>query len=43
MRHTVDGRELERVGVTYVLHNADSGWRIAVFSTHAPHEAPLTK
>jgi hypothetical protein len=43
IRYTVDGRELERVGVTYVLHNADSGWRIAVLITHDPHEAPLTK
>jgi hypothetical protein len=34
---------LERVGVTYVLHNADSGWRIAVLITHDPDEAPLTK
>ena len=43
IRYTVDGRELERVGVTYVLHNADGGWRIAVLITHDPHEAPLTK
>jgi len=43
IRYTVDGRELERVGVTYVLHIADSGWRIAVLITHDPHEAPLTK
>jgi hypothetical protein len=29
---------LERVGVTYVLHKAESGWNIAVIVLHDPHE-----
>ena len=38
VRYTVDGQELERVGVTYVLYNADSHWKIAVLIVHDPHE-----
>jgi len=43
VRYKVDGRELERVGVTYVLHKADTRWKIAVLILHdadevAPHE-----
>jgi cytochrome b subunit of formate dehydrogenase len=34
MRYKLDGQELERVGVTYVLHKADSGWKIAVLIGH---------
>lgn len=33
-RFKVDGQELERVGVTYVLHNAASVWKIAVLIIH---------
>ena len=38
LRYKLDGQELERVGVTYVLHKADSHWRIAVLIIHDPHE-----
>ena len=36
IRYRVDGQELERVGVTYVLHYADKHWTIAVLITHDP-------
>ena len=29
-RYKLDGQELDQAGVTYVLHKADSGWKIAV-------------
>ena len=34
VRYKADGQELERVGVTYLLHKADSRWRIAVVVSH---------
>ena len=33
-RYKRDGQELERVGVTYLLHKADTGWKIAVVVLH---------
>ena len=36
IRYTVGGAELERVGVTYVLHRHEGSWRIAVLITHEP-------
>lgn len=40
-RYKLDGQELERAGVTYVLHKA-ARWKIAVLIAHdteiAPHE-----
>jgi ketosteroid isomerase-like protein len=33
-RFKVDGKELERAGVTYVLHKGDTGWRIVVLILH---------
>jgi ketosteroid isomerase-like protein len=33
-RYKADGEELDRIGVTYLLHKADSGWKIAVLVTH---------
>jgi ketosteroid isomerase-like protein len=35
-RYKVDGQELDQAGVTYVLHKADSGWKIAVLIIHDP-------
>jgi len=29
-RYKVDGQELDRAGVTYILHKSGSGWKIAV-------------
>ena len=37
LRYKVDGQELERVGVTYVLQSAHNRWRIAVLIVHDPH------
>ena len=34
VRYKTDGQELERVGVTYLLHNAGTGWKIAVLVLH---------
>jgi ketosteroid isomerase-like protein len=34
VRFTADGRELERVGVTYILQKSGNGWRIAVTVIH---------
>ena len=34
IRYEVDGQELERVGVTYVLHKVDTLWKIAVLIVH---------
>jgi translation elongation factor EF-Tu-like GTPase len=33
-RFKVNGEKLERVGVTYVLHKGDTGWRIVVLILH---------
>jgi hypothetical protein len=33
VRSKVDGQDL-RVGVTYILHKTNSGWRIAVLVVH---------
>ena len=42
IRYKRDGQELERAGVTYVLHKTEMGWKIAVIIMHdadeiAPH------
>jgi uncharacterized NTF2-like protein DUF6841 len=42
IRYRVDGQELERVGVTYVLQSADNRWRIAVLIVHDPNEVART-
>ncbi len=34
LRYKVDGQELERVGVTYVLHKTGTAWKIAVLILH---------
>jgi hypothetical protein len=38
LRYKLDGQELERVGVTYVLHKAETRWKIAVLIIHDTHE-----
>jgi hypothetical protein len=43
LRFRVDGQELERVGVTYALYNADSHWKIAVLIVHDPNEVTLAQ
>jgi hypothetical protein len=34
LRYKLDGQELERVGVTYLLYKSDAGWKIAVLIIH---------
>jgi hypothetical protein len=34
IRYKTDGQEMERVGVTYLLHKGDSGWKFAVMALH---------
>jgi len=34
IRYKTDGQEMERVGLTYLLHKADSGWKFAVMALH---------
>jgi ketosteroid isomerase-like protein len=36
VRYKADGQELERLGVTYVLHKTSDGWKIAVLAAHDP-------
>ena len=38
LRYKLDGQELERVGVTYVLHQAEARWKIAVLIIHDADE-----
>ena len=32
IRYKIDGQEMERVGITYLLHKGDSGWKFAVMA-----------
>jgi hypothetical protein len=34
IRYKTDGQEMERVGITYLLHKGDSGWKFAVMALH---------
>ena len=34
IRYKTDGQEMERVGVTYLPHKGDSGWKFAVMTLH---------
>jgi len=44
IRYKRNGQELERAGVTYVLHKAEAGWKIAVIVMHDPQQtAPHAK
>jgi hypothetical protein len=38
IRYKADGQEMERIGVTYVLHKNDAGWKIAVSVFHDADE-----
>jgi len=37
VRYAGGGRDLERIGATYVLHRTHAGWKIAVIVTHDPN------
>ena len=34
IRYKTDGQEMERVGITYLLHKGDGGWKFAVMALH---------
>jgi ketosteroid isomerase-like protein len=38
IRYKRNGQELERAGVTYILHKAEAGWKIAVIVMHDPRQ-----
>jgi len=37
VRYKTDGQQLERVGITYVLHKTNGGWKFANVILHDPH------
>jgi hypothetical protein len=37
IRYNADGQQLERVGITYVLHKTASGWKFATVILHDPN------
>jgi hypothetical protein len=39
VRYNADGQLLERVGITYLLHKTESGWKFATVVLHDPHTA----
>jgi hypothetical protein len=44
IRYKRNEQELERAGVTYVLHKTEVGWKIAVIVMHDPQQiAPYGK
>jgi hypothetical protein len=34
IRYKTDGQEMERVGLTYLLHEGDGGWKFALMARH---------
>ena len=36
VRYNTEGQQLERVGITYVLHKTESGWKFATVILHDP-------
>jgi hypothetical protein len=36
IRYNSDGQRLERVGITYLLHKTESGWKFATVILHDP-------
>jgi len=41
VRYKTDGQQLERVGITYVLHKTESGWKFATVILHDPNTSEL--
>jgi hypothetical protein len=37
VRYKTDGQQMERVGITYVLHKTASGWKFATVILHDPN------
>jgi len=40
IRYQRSGQELDRAGITYVLHKAETGWKIAVIILHDANQSP---
>jgi len=36
VRYKTDGQQLERMGITYVLHNTEKGWKFVTVILHDP-------
>ena len=43
VRYKTDGQQLERLGVTYVLHKTESGWKFATVIAHDPNTSGKDK
>jgi hypothetical protein len=43
IRYKADGQEMERVGLTYLLHKGDSGWKFAVMALHDTDKVKLAE
>jgi hypothetical protein len=43
VRYDTDGQRLERVGITYVLHKTENGWKFAAVILHDPNTSGLDK
>jgi hypothetical protein len=41
VRYKTDGQPLDRVGITYVLHKTESGWKFATVILHDPNTLTL--
>ena len=39
VRYKTNGEQLERAGITYVLHKTESGWKFAAVILHDPNTA----
>jgi hypothetical protein len=37
VRYKTDGQQMERVGITYVLHKGEDGWKFATVILHDPN------
>jgi hypothetical protein len=42
IRYRTDGQEMERVGITYLLHKGDSGWKFVVMTLHDTDKVALS-
>jgi hypothetical protein len=43
VRYKTDGEELERAGITYLLHKTENGWKFATVILHDPNAPAADK
>lgn len=43
VRYSTEGQQLERVGITYVLHKTENGWKFATVILHDPDSSVVDK